>query len=289
MEKKTPLSDKDQRKLFYNNLKDVLPNSSFVMLSNAEYTKEPSRPQVSQNENPFLTDKQVDAIEATTVGQAQNAEWHKQRKGRITASNFYRVFTKVKTLKSAHKDSFSSSVGAKKLIDSLLGTVKIPENLPALKYGREMEAKAKEEHQKLFEKQHQDTTYRECGIFIHKKKQYLGASPDLLIECSCCGKGVLEIKCPLSVANERPLPSNLSYLCDNDEKVTLKRNHQYFAQIQGQMAIAERHWCHFFVYTQKGHHLETIKFDASYWVRVEDNLSWFHANYLAPALSPRKN
>ena len=30
-------------------------------------------------------------------------------------------------------------------------------------------------------KHHKDVRYRECGIFIDKTKQYLGASPDLLL------------------------------------------------------------------------------------------------------------
>ena len=29
-----------------------------------------------------------------------------------------------------------------------------------------------------------------------KQYPYLGASPVLIVECTCCGKGVVEIKCP---------------------------------------------------------------------------------------------
>ena len=68
---------------------------------------------------------------------------------------------------------------------------------------------AKEIYIKLFEKERKDTSYRECGLFFDESKQYLGASPDLLIECSCCGKGVLEIKCPYSIANEIPKQKNI--------------------------------------------------------------------------------
>ena len=44
------------------------------------------------------------------------------------------------------------------------------------------------------QKNHKDVKYRECGQFIHETKQFLGASPDLLVKCSCCGKGILEVK-----------------------------------------------------------------------------------------------
>ena len=133
-------------------------------------------------------------------------------------------------------------------------------------------------------KHHKDVRYRQCGIFIDKTKQYLGASPDLLIECSCCGEAVVEIKNPFSIANEIPSVHNLSYLCTCNGQVTLKQQHQYFAQVQGEMAITKRPLCYFFVYTQKGYHLETIRFNSTYWHRLEENLTWFYSNCLSPAL-----
>ena len=74
----------------------------------------------------------------------------------------------------------SEEKSADKLVDSLLGKAKPPPtNLPALKYGRDMEPIAVEEFIKYFKKHHKDFRYRECGILIDKSKQYLGASPDL--------------------------------------------------------------------------------------------------------------
>ena len=49
---------------------------------------------------PVLTDVQVQQIETETRRQADNAMWANQRKGRITASNFYYVFTRVNTIKA---------------------------------------------------------------------------------------------------------------------------------------------------------------------------------------------
>ena len=121
---------------------------------------------------------------------------------------------------------------------------------------------------KYFKKHHKDVRYRECGIFIDKTKQYLGASPDLLIECSCSGEAVVEIKNPFSIANEIPSPHNLLYLCMCNGRVALRQQHQYFAQVQGEIAITKRPLCYFFVYKQKGYHLETIRFNATYWCRL---------------------
>lgn len=49
---------------------------------------------------PILTDLQVLQIETRTRGQATNQTWVSQRTGRITASNFYSVFTRVNTIKA---------------------------------------------------------------------------------------------------------------------------------------------------------------------------------------------
>ena len=86
-----------------------------------------------------------------------------------------------------------------------------------------MEPIAVEEFIKYFNKHYQDVRYRECGIFIDKTKQYLGATPDSLIECSCCGEDVVEIKNPFSIATEIPSAHNLSYLCVCNRRVALKQ------------------------------------------------------------------
>ena len=149
------------------------------------------------------------------------------------------MYTKAETLQTEGGD-------ASKLVESFRGMSTPPKNLSALKYGRNMEEVAKQKYVKIFEKEHQSAKHRECGLFISEEDRFLGATPDLLLECSCCGKGVLEIKCPYSIVNEIPSPDNLPYLVSSDGSVTLKENHAYFAQIQGQMAVIKRTWCYFF-------------------------------------------
>ena len=42
-----------------------------------------------------------------------------------------------------------------------------------------------------------DTTFvSKSGLVVSTERPFLGASPDGIIQCSCCGKGVLEIKGP---------------------------------------------------------------------------------------------
>ena len=47
--------------------------------------------------------------------------------------------------------------------------------------------------------------------------------------------------------------------------MVLKRDHLYFAQVQGQMAVGERPWCDFVIYTTQGLRVHRVLFDSDYW------------------------
>lgn len=79
---------------------------------------------------------------------------------------------------------------------------------------------------------------------------FLGASPDGFVTCSCCGKGVLEVKCPYK--HKQPLvleadANDRSFFLD--EHMQLKRLHRYFSQVQLQMQVAGVTYCDLCVYT----------------------------------------
>lgn len=46
---------------------------------------------------------------------------------------------------------------------------------------------------------HTNFKFTECGLFVNIEYPYFGASPDGIVECDCCGRGVLEIKCPYTL------------------------------------------------------------------------------------------
>ena len=93
----------------FEELKKTLPNGCFTSFYDRDYeTDVSSEVPVVFNANlltklattcksveeflsqmPVPTDVQVQQIETETRGQADNATWANQRKGRITASNFY--------------------------------------------------------------------------------------------------------------------------------------------------------------------------------------------------------
>ena len=72
---------------------------------------------------------------------------------------------------------------------------------------------------------------------------------------------------------------------DGTMNARLKRSHNYFAQVQGQMAITGRHWCHFVLYTKIGLSVEMILFDENFWnTELLPALEAFYTNCVAPEI-----
>ena len=46
---------------------------------------------------------------------------------------------------------------------------------------------------------HKGLRISSCGFFVSVEQPFLGASPDALINCTCCGQGTIDIKRPFSV------------------------------------------------------------------------------------------
>ena len=102
-----------------------------------------------------------------------------------------------------------------------------------------MEPHAKLQVISILKKSHKNFTSTNLGLKVDRIYPYIAASPDLLVICHCCGNGAIEIKCPESVCESDPSEENVDYLIkDVDNLIRLKKNHNYYAQIQGQMAIA---------------------------------------------------
>jgi len=84
------------------------------------------------------------------------------------------------------------------------------------------------------------------------------------LSCSCCGSGLLEIKCPYSAIHTTP--KQVSCLQTNEEGYKLSRRHEYFYQILGQLGILQGPpYCDFVCQTLYGTmHIERIPLDPSF-------------------------
>jgi len=68
----------------------------------------------------------------------------------------------------------------------------------------------------------------------------------------------------------------IDYCKIEDNALTLKRNHNYFYQVQGQLHITRRNYCYFVVWSPKGLLYEKIEKDDSIWQKIEPMLENFY-------------
>lgn len=239
-------------------------------------------PEVLFKDMPKYNAGQVASLELETRGQSENASWQAHRIGRITGSVIHSVKTKVATLQNEHCKLNKDTTY---LVEKILGEVAYNPNIPALKYGRQMEPEARKAYATRQKKlRHRSLKVEECGLFVHKDHVYVGASPDGLISCKCCGTGVLEIKCPLSIAHENPNDVGMGYLNKTEGGWSLKENHAHYSQVQAEMAVTGTKWCDFVVYTHKGMIIERIAFNENTWMDLLSAAQHFYRHNVAPKL-----
>ena len=127
---------------------------------------------------------QQNHLEEITRSQVKSKLWMKYRSGRITASRLYQV---------VHTNSHAPSL-------SLLCAVCYPATVKfttkATKYGCEHEKDAVKLYKERMQGKHNKLNIMPAGFVVSTKNPIFGASPDSFLDCTCCGKGVLEVKCP---------------------------------------------------------------------------------------------
>ena len=167
-----------------------------------------------------------------------------------------------------------SDVDCTRLLKTLVEPPQLS-HLPQIAHGIKHEPIAIEKVLENLNRTHKDVAIKECGLFIHSTKPYLGASPDGIVSCSCCKNSrLLEIKCP------SPDTEVLSYLSDGK----LKQKCGYFGQVQGQMMVTNVHETYFCVYKNDAILLQTIKLDEEFCAKMVKNLDKFFHQFLGPKL-----
>jgi hypothetical protein len=169
------------------------------------------------------------------------------------------------------------------LLRKLLGHNPPDPNLPALKYGRLTEPLAADAYFNDAKKRHGNLKMATNGLFVLTDAPYIGASPDRLLSCSCCGEGILEIKCPMSHVHEE-ITSAISCLQEVDGILRLKRKHEYYSQVIFQMGVTGRAWCDFVLYTKAHMFVERISFDDGHWQDLLAAAKVFFKDVIAPQL-----
>lgn len=187
-----------------------------------------------------FTDEEVQEIEEQTKGQAECASWHQQRVGRVTGTSVHRV------LRTPLNEP------SKALIRDILHKGSVHGRLisPAIVWGREHEKDAIDTYKFALGlmttvpaetsisisndvyKAHKSLKIEKAGFRVCKEKPYIGVSCDAHISCACCGKGVIEAKCPMKwvdIPHDQWPADNTGHL---ETLWSLKKNHSYYTQVR---------------------------------------------------------
>ena len=125
------------------------------------------------------------------------------------------------------------------------------------RWGCKHEDTARKSYEKLqLQRSHKDLTIESAGFKISAQYPFVGATSDGYVNCTCCGSGIIEIKCPYNAKdmNVNDAAGNIDNFCiskDNNEKMELKRDHMYYYQVQMQLFVTSKKYCDFIVWTEK--------------------------------------
>lgn len=102
------------------------------------------------------------------------------------------------------------------------------------------------------ESHHTSLSIRKGGLVINPKYPWLGASPDGILTCDCHEMGLLEVKAPSSLQEstlmEKTKHDHTFCLQEVEGKLSLKRDHQYYYQVQTQIHLTQASYCDFAVW-----------------------------------------
>ena len=160
----------------------------------------------------------------------------------------------------------------------------------AYEYGCKHETDARKEYEYAMKQQHQSLSVKESGLILDPMYPFVGASPDGVITCTCCGTGVLEIKCPYSCKNKglKEVSEEKSWFflrVTEAGHLELKDNHQYFYQVQLQMKLCNASYCDFVVWSKnQGILVQRIFPDAEFINRALQQVENFIKHGILPEL-----
>ena len=227
-----------------------------------------------------MTPEQALEIEKKTRLQSEEMMWYQQRRLRLTASNFGTVAKRRSTTPVAN------------LVKSLLYSK--PVNSKPIRWGKNHEVDAEMSYIAYLKQVYTDVSIQHSGLVINCNNPCLACSPDGIVHYvdmnNVVQTGLVEYKCPYSLAEEKKTPTqgclNKTFFCSlNNDKVEIKKNHSYFYQVQGCLAVTGYKWCDFVVWTPEGISVERISFDFHFWKEVQPKLILFYNKAILPELA----
>ena len=255
----TSLHKSDYMKLEYNDLLNVCEKVSL------EFTSEMAK-----------------SVELETRLQSKSKLWFKFRAGRVTASR----------MKAVCRTDINHP--SQSLIKSICYPEAFSFTSKQTEWGCKHEQQAREKYVKATKPSHNNLKISENGLFVNPQWPFIGASPDGIITCECCTRGVLEIKCPYCRREEsiKSAAANDKHFCliQQGSRLYLDHSHAYFYQVQTQLFVCDVEYCDFCVCTfasdqdESTLHIERIYRDETFWDECVAKVKPFFMTCLLPEI-----
>ena len=206
-----------------------------------------------------MSKQQAEHVEAITRKQTTNRLWFRFRSGRVTASRMKAI---------CHTNAAKPS-------EHLVKAVCYPEgrklHTEATKWGCSHEKNALDAFTEQMIRTHDNVRVRCSGFVISAAHPYIGASPDAIVTCDCCGSSPVEVKCPFCKKDNiihEITDKNFCLQKDVNGVLKLSKTHAYWYQVQTQMGVCEMERAYFVVWTEKDMHVEEVFFDEQKWLEM---------------------
>ena len=229
-----------------------------------------------------ISNTEIRLIERETVTQAKGSAFFRHRAGRIGAS---------KSRAACHTDPAQPS-------QSLIKSICYPElfkfSTAATSHGCKHEDATILQYEEEMKVIHINFRVTKCGTIINKEYPFIHATPDFLCSCDCCGSGCGEVKCPYCIEGldfDTYVLGKTSCLEKKDSTFLLKRDHDYYFQVQQQLHTTKYTYCDFVVcaFDMKDSKLvqERILPDNAHWEIQIQKLSIFWRICILPEILGR--
>ena len=76
--------------------------------------------------------------------------------------------------------------------------------------------------------------------------------------------------------------------CTENQDLSLKKKHTYYAQVKGQLAFTGKDWCDFVVHTCNGFCVQRITFDKTYFDNIRQRVHLFYLQHIIPEMYTSK-
>lgn len=244
-----------------------------------------------------VSKEQAMYVEEVTRTQSLSTTWHDMRLGRITASVAGEVLHHTKN----------------KPPSSLIKKICVPQEkslqVPAIDWGRKHEEDALYLYSFIHHQgnsnltttpkgniyiaagaksNHTNGSVSKCGLLIDDKRPFLGATPDGIVDCSCCGRGVIEIKCPYKYRDsglQSAITDSSFSLCKD---YSLNCQHKYYAQVQLQMHVYDVQYADFMIWTTTDCVISRVNRDGVFICEMLQKLESFWQECILPELLTRR-